>query len=710
MKANLLNLTRGAVLLLTGATLALAADPFKQPDSYIRVSGYGTSVSGDDSAFKARTQSPNGAGIEALHVSTTTAKDVVIKAEGRALFGSEDYLAKLGFSKDEVGSLEIGYKRFRTFYDGVGGFFPTNGRFLTLTERELHVDRGSFWVGATLARPNLPVFTVHYRNELRNGRKDSTIWGSSSLTGLPYNTAPNPINPTRKIAPSYIDLGERKQEFEFSAKHNLGRTTLELRYLNGEIDNLNTRWVMNSPGQSVPFPTPSGTALALLDPVNWANQLSYTQSDGILSKHQSIQFKSETTLTEQLTFRADGSYQRVRADLSGDRNLVTWTPGATGVTQVLTTSYTGLVGSSRANVYVGSLTLDYKPNDQFFLRLGVRADEEYLSARGDFSVISTTTTTPRIAWSKEDTDSVTPVMEVRYTGFRNLALYAQGNLRSASGEKRNTSAYNPLTAANGTLAINANDENRDQFTVGAVWRPSARFTGRAELYRKVTSIEAAGFETRAGDFFKIDSDLLGLKLTGTVNPIETVTLTARYIRQEGDMQTTGYQPTFAKYDSADAENHSIGGTLNWNPTAQVYVQLNGSLIFNVLRTAYPRIGVVAPTSTNNGYDANKILQDAVNDYLTGSIVCGWVLNASTDANLQFTYYKADNGNAAVAAWTMPYGVAERDYTIVAGVKHKLSDKVVVNARLGYIDSQSNSRGGRTDFKGPLAYLSFDYAL
>ena len=67
---------------------------------------------------------------------------------------------------------------FRTFYDGVGGFFPLADTFQQLSSEQLHVDRGSFWFNATLAKPNRPVFTLSFHDDTRTGQKDSTEWGA----------------------------------------------------------------------------------------------------------------------------------------------------------------------------------------------------------------------------------------------------------------------------------------------------------------------------------------------------------------------------------------------------------------------------------------------------------------------------------------------------------------------------------------------------
>ena len=66
--------------------------------------------------------------------------------------GSDDYLGVLDLTKDDLGSVEVGYKRFRTFYDGVGGFFPLTDTFERMANEDLHVDRGAFWFQTKIAK------------------------------------------------------------------------------------------------------------------------------------------------------------------------------------------------------------------------------------------------------------------------------------------------------------------------------------------------------------------------------------------------------------------------------------------------------------------------------------------------------------------------------------------------------------------------------
>ena len=170
--------------LLAGAFVALSGTRAAEADAlpvfaenYIKFSGQIPTLSDSHAAFQNRTQiAKKGAGgIEEFNYTADLSKETNLQIDGRVLPGAEDYLAQFRLTKNEVGSFEAGYKRFRTFYDGAGGFFPLNNAWLPIYPRALFVDRGKFFVNGTVALPKQPVFTFSYTNETRTGRKDSTI-------------------------------------------------------------------------------------------------------------------------------------------------------------------------------------------------------------------------------------------------------------------------------------------------------------------------------------------------------------------------------------------------------------------------------------------------------------------------------------------------------------------------------------------------------
>ncbi|HXA14738.1 MAG TPA: hypothetical protein VNW23_06385, partial [Opitutaceae bacterium] len=311
-------------------TAATNADAFPVFDNYIILSGQNAWVSKDKAAFQARTDTAKGAsgGIEDFRMEKDPTKNVTVTTDGHAIGGAEDYLAHFNVTKTDVGSVDAGYQRFRTFYDGVGGFFPTNNAWMPLPQQDLHVDRAKFWVEGTINLPDKPVFTLGYTNELRDGRKDTTIWGDTDLTGIPILSNSNVAG--RKFIPSFIDLGERHQDIEALMKHTIGKTTFELSVIEDIVDNLDTRYLNRFPGEVKPFPAIPAAPVTTVPAVNANNGITGFDQEGINSNTFSAIGKMETVFSEKISFHAGLRFQHLTSDFTGNRLLFTSTPTAVG--------------------------------------------------------------------------------------------------------------------------------------------------------------------------------------------------------------------------------------------------------------------------------------------------------------------------------------------------------------------------------------------
>ena len=727
--------------LLAGATLALSAfgagnsaaeaDAFPLFDNnYIAVSGQAASLNGDKAAFQARTQQSKSGnyGIEDLRIGKDLSKDVTVQIDGKALGVTDDYLGSVLLTKNDVGSVEFGYKRFRTYYDGVGGFFPVNNQWMPLGNEALHVDRGQFWFDAKVTLPNKPVFEVRYTNELRDGMKDTTIWGGTDITGIP-NVLPNPNPaganqlltnvPTRKLGAGYTQIGERHQILEASVKQKIGNTSLELKLTGDEVNNLDTRIVMNSPGEVKPFPSPNAQTVIAGRVYN--NQVLYTQFDGIDAKTLGVMGTTETVLSPAFTLRTGLGYQLLNSDISGGRPLLTLTPtpAAPAGVIVATDKHFGLIGGSRSKVYTGKIALDYKAAKDLNINIALRGEDLYTktaayyiavaSAQSGSSGAITYTSTPNAESSRIKEQVLTPALDIRYTGIQNIALYASASDRINSGDERLLSV-NALTAAVGGVANNDTSENYGNYTLGANWRESASLTLRGELFRKNHLTKADGYSTNLGDNYALENQFTGIKLTSIAKATDTVSATTRYIYQKGKMQVTGFLPGYEQYDSMNATNHTISETIDWNPKPQFYAQGNLNLVYNVIDTVYPTAGGTPATATVAGFDTNKVVQNCDNNYVTVSMLAGWVIDKEDDFQVQGNYYRADNGNTALASWTMPYGVVAKDYSVTVGLKHKFDAKMVGNFKVGYFHSDNQTTGGMTNYRGPLVCVTLEKAF
>jgi hypothetical protein len=252
---------------------------------------------------------------------------------GRALAGQEDYLLNFKLAKEEVGSFEVGYKTFRTFYDGAGGFFPIGNVWMPLFSRPLYVDRGQLSVQGTIALPKAPVITFKYTHSTRDGRKDSTILGDTNLTGIPIYSGPgsvNPISATRKLLPTYIDLDEKNDAWEIGLRHTMANTSVVLSVGGNSIENVNVREMQQNIGELAVFPalvftTPTVNNVRAGSPRR-TTMMQRHEEDGY---HASATF--ETVMSDKVTVFGGLLYHTADVDISGSRLLTATLASALGV-------------------------------------------------------------------------------------------------------------------------------------------------------------------------------------------------------------------------------------------------------------------------------------------------------------------------------------------------------------------------------------------
>ncbi len=716
--------------LLAGTLLAVtivraaesSTDSFPVLDNYVSVSALGVSTSGDGNAFQARNwTSKNGAGgIEDFRYAKDLSKDVSLTSDGHALFGAEDYLGHLSLTKNDFGSVDVGYKRFRTFYDGVGGFFPINGQFYSLTNPDLHVDRSKFWAEVKLAMPDAPVFTLRYTNEVRNGRKDSTIWGDSDNTGITIwsQSALNVVSSTRKFVPAYTDIGEHHQTLEYSMKYTVGRTTFELAAIGDLVDNLDTRYMSRYPGEVKPYPAIPSSPLSQIPYTKANNWTRGYDAQGIRADTFTLLGKFETKLNDAVTLHGGVIHQNTSADLTGDREIDISIPTAFGVKEAIggftsggrpPYSYRAPAGTASATIQAVDLGIDLKPSQDLMVTAAVKAEERKSSANNPVTFINTlvvpatgvTSSVPVSGanYSTINERSWTPEVDVRYTGIRHVSLYATLDYRHAPGSQTGFNTSVSPSGSNQVASTSTSDDSTSEshlnYKIGANWAPSTLVSLRGEVFAK--SHHDDFYDVEAGDRFNLGYDFNGLKLTATVHPLPTISCTTRYVLQVGKMDVTDSDGTM---NSGDSRSHQIGATVDWTPTKQFYLQGDVNFVFDQIKTSYPTATGAARTVLHNGD----------NNYWTANALAGCVVDKNTDAQLQYTYYRADNFLPALAATAMPFGAGAEESTVTLGLKHKFSDRLIGSAKIGYFTSKNDTTGGFTNYHARLGYLALTYAL
>lgn len=714
------------LLALSGAARAAESDTMLDFENYVKFAGYAPDLSGSHAAFERRMQTVHqgAAGIEDANYNYDLTKDINLQIDGKAMAGYEDYLAHFKLTKNEVGSFEAGYKRFRTYYDGAGGFFPVNDAWITLYPRAEYVDRGKFFVNATIALPKAPVFEFHYSNELRNGIKDSTIWGDSDFTGIPIysQSSLNPVTSTRKILPAYLQLNERNQQWDFTVRHTVGNTTASLTVVGSDINNLDSRTVVRYWGELKPYPAIPSTPVKLVSPALANNPNMGYDIQGFNEHATTYMGKFETKATDWLTVYGEASYRHSAGDTSGNRLInaslatVKGTVTAVGLYtagQRPAYSYTS-TGTLRSDSTTGVIGLRLTPLPALSVNLGLRGEASNVAANSQAAYVAyiTKTTTGTLTqnnvggpnWIRIDEKPWTPELDVRYSGIKDLALYGNWTFESVNEDEKTVYSAFTVNTTTGALtaplalATDTIKENHANVTAGANWTPCSFFTLRPEVFTKNHGDSFTGYGTSAGDLFVLDYDIYGTRVSAIVKPLQVLTFNSRVIAEKGKAKVTG--DGLGTSDSGDSRRYQLCETIDWVPYTSVYFQLNGNLVWDTIRTSYPQVTGLART----------VVYNADNNYWNGSFIAGLVVDKHTDAQLQATYYKSNNYEPAISATTMAYGMSGEETTVTVGLKHKFTDRMLATAKVGYFDSTNATAGGNSDFHGPLAYVALEYGL
>jgi hypothetical protein len=700
--------------------------------NYITFSAGGANINGSKAAYQAKTaNAKTGAlGIEDMRFDYDLKDSSTLTVTGRALAGQEDYLLNFKLAKDEVGSVEVGYKTFRTFYDGAGGFFPIGNVWLPLFSRPLYVDRGQLALQGTIALPNAPVISFKYTHSTRDGRKDSTTLGDTNLTGIPIYAGTGSVNPlsaTRKLLPTYVDLNEKNDAWEISARHTMGNTTAVVSIGGNAIENLNVREMQQNIGELAVYPafvftTPTVNNLRAGSP----RRTTMTQRHEEEGYHASATF--ETMVNDQITLFCGLQYHTADVEIATSRQLTATIASATGVRDYAG-GFTNSGPTARApyhlvakgdmefNVLTGNVGARFNPSPNLAIEAALRGERWEDSGKNlaNYSsqgvALATGAVTSYASQGLHGVDNVekpwTPTVDVRYTGIKNVALYASWEYRTAKQDEHvRYEGLNGATKANELDMIGKNiDETHSNATIGLAWTVNPALNLRAELFTKDHENDFAGYDDVLGRNYVLNYDISGTKLTAVVKPTNTVNLTSRYILQQSKaaifhsgLTTTGV--INGTVDGNDSTRHSFSEGITWSVSKAVYAQVNGTVVFDQMQTMYPWISGIAKRNFRN----------ADNNYVTGDATVGFSIDKKTTGTLQATYYRANNFDAEYAAVGMPLGASAKESTISVGVKHKLSEKTVLSGKLGYIDSKDATRGGFADFSGPLAYLSVQHAF
>jgi len=645
-----------------GTTAPVTAPAEEAPASnWIGFTVGGAFVSGNEAGMMRRTQT-NGdfyGGIDSFQFSKALNDATTLTLDGHALPGLEDYEFNLNLNKTDVGYIKAGYKEYRTWYDGSGGYNPNAtpiNQWIVPFNDELALDRGEIYFEAGLRLPNVPNITFGYQHLWRDGTKDSTIWGRTSVTSPAVANA---------NVPAFYAIDETRDIFKLDIEHTLGNTDIDLGLRYDTYNNSNTRHEYRQYDN------------------NTATDKKVTQRDVNNTDLFNAHLFTETRFGERVILNLGYSFTTMDTNVNGSERIFS------NPTKSTDEGYRDLLGGSDVKTHVANASIWWNPIDDLVIAPSFRVQWEDISSSTLYELTrGTAASEDKIASNNENRTTTSEQLEIRYTGISDILLYARGQWSQQDGERflwENT---------DGDLSERWTDISVEtqKYVVGANWYPMHGLSLSAQYYYQsydedFNHTQAAptdGSLTPMMRNHSVDTNDANIRLTWRALP--NLTLVSRYDYQQTDVNNTAFDPTLGKVQSGDITSNIFSQSVTWNATERFYLQGSVHWIMSETDTGYAKFA-------NDGRVPNM-----ENDYFAGSLSGGFAIDNKTQLTGCFTYYGASN--YAASTTSMGYGLNTEEWGASLTLTRMITPNMLWNLRYAYLSSNTDNpdqSGGYNDF-------------
>ncbi|MEN9575260.1 MAG: hypothetical protein RL514_3115 [Verrucomicrobiota bacterium] len=647
------------------------AAPTEEPVNWLTLGVGGVSTSGNRAQFQERWGRKQGVlgGLQDFHYELMFGEKGTLELDGQAMYGGEDYSVKFQVVDPDRGFFRAGFRQFKTWYDGSGGYVPATGSAFSLGSDELSLNRGEFWVEGGLTPPDGPMLTLKLSREYRKGTKDSLIWGDSTQGGV-----------TRGMVPSFREINEIRNLVLADLKHTVGRSDLGLALRLDMADTDNKFKERRTPGAA------------------GVGDRYVTQRDVFETDMFNVRASTETRFNDQVLLTSGYSYTRMDTDIGGSRIYgasfdAPYSPLYTD------SGYTSVSGGSTVDQYVMNLSLRLEPWPDFVIVPSLRAEKIDTGDSSQYTVANAPVATG-ITAVQSGFVTVSEGLEARFTGFTNWVLYARGEWSEGDGYLREQST---------PIISRSTDSERftQKYTLGANWYPLRRLHFSGQVYHKAADNDythlidstsnailplPGGSGNRYPAFIRAQRfQTDDLNLRATWRPLPSVTSVTRYDYQISTIDTRG--DNLISVESGKTTAHIISQNLTWAPWSRLLLQ--GSFSYALDATTTPASSIT------------RTVTDARNDYWQTTATVTFIVDDKTDLQANYFYYRANNfiNNSAVS---MPYGTSANDHTVNLGLTRNFSKAVRGSLNYGYFRHRDETSGGLDNYDAHLVFSSITY--
>jgi len=690
---------RTPALLLAGATLisfplySVAAPKEKEPvyENYVDFA-LGTALQkGDRAGFQKDFQVKKSGygGIEDLFYTSALNDTTTLKLRAHALAGNNDYLFDLQIDKEDLGYVKFGYKEYRVFYDGSGGYWPANGFMSQLYNEELAIDRSNLWLEAGYTPEDAVNFVFRYELFTREGTKDSLSWGD---TGWAVNTANQ-----RGLLPSFWRIDEKRHQITATVSRIGTQHSWALGLRSDKGDYNNSRNERRRVGE------PQDRKL--------------THKEGQDYDLFQIRGSYENRISEQLWLTTAVARTDIDTTLSGSR---IYGQGYDGVydpaflnRQQRDEGFYGLHGESEMKQTIATLSALYRPTETLSIIPSARFEKIDWSNKVDFEETNfgggpafAPINDEVEADSNKNWKSNSQAVEVRYVGIKNWTFNGKIDISRSDGELTEERILEPGTALQ---AISIDRETRfdrsvQKYAATANWYPRAGttiafqyyFKARQNDYRNgrdntVSTADRYPAYIANQDF---ETNDFNIRLSTRLSP--SMRNVVRYDYQDSTIMTQDIGLAFG--ESAKMKSHILSESLSWNPMPRWYLQGSLNVVWDTLKT--PAFTLVGP--------AANLVKNSDANYAFLSVSSGYALDDVSDLYLDYNYYESRNSYVDNSNVTVPYGSESTTHLLSATWVRKLDARTQLTLKYAYADKDDVPYGIKSDYTAHMIYGKVQY--
>ncbi|MDP3786056.1 MAG: hypothetical protein Q8R05_00650 [Candidatus Omnitrophota bacterium] len=645
-------------------------------------------VDGDKEKFREDMWIKNKAagGIQEFSFSQDS-KGMKVDAEGRAIVNEDDYKFDINLEKEDLFKIASGFKEFRKYYDGTGGFYS-----LFPVQKSVESYRGALWlndshffINLSTKRPDEPNYFVNYERHDKSGTMSTLRWNSvvEAISG---------VYTTRKIAPSWKELDETQHTINVGAEGDTKiikdihwKVEEKLLYFKEESKNVERRWGINY------LPTASQNAIDV-------------QDERPRSRSSITTLLADSHINDWLYVSTATQYEHTRTSVLEDLGEINSITGDETNYTANTENYFDSTASNTLDKYSWAGTLFMNPLKYLTTSAKIKAELKKRFSNSTYPRDMTALADYRIDQiTKSDTSSdwrtLGESLGVRFTKLPRTVLYIDGDFEQIGGRIKEE-RMNWVNAADTFSRDTDFTYLKNSITAGVNWRPY-NFLSVSSRYRKIFNeddyddrAETRPDPTRAYSAFIDEQQFQGDNLTTKVDikPYKWIHGLFKYVLKNSNIYT---RPENQDKSKTVNDTSTYLGSVTLIPTQNFYLTGMFSIQDSFTDTVAAQLVSEAVIPR---YEAG------VNTAM-GSAT--YIINSKASLGAQYQWVRSNNFND-FSSWGMPYGIDNTWHRLWLTFKYDVKEDLSTEIIYGFTDYNEESNNGIDDYRaniigGKLAY-------